>query len=151
EDALLGLLGHLGLGLDDHVGGALEHARGLERRAAAGVDLDEAHPAHAHRLHPGVGAEARDVDAVALGRVDDELALARRHHGAVDGDADALHGGLHLLRHGHPPGAGRPGWTCGPASPRGSWPRTRRGTGRWPTRWARRPRGPGDRWWSAWA
>ena len=37
--------------------------------------LDEAHPAHAHRLHPRVVAKARDVDPGALGGLDDELTV----------------------------------------------------------------------------
>ena len=57
-------------------GGALDHAARLQRGAPAGVDLDEAHAAHADRVHPRVVAEARDVDAVPLGGVDDQLALA---------------------------------------------------------------------------
>ena len=60
------------LGVDLHVRRrtGIMHAR-LQRRAAAGVDLDDAHAAHADRLHARVVAEARDVDAVALGGVDD--------------------------------------------------------------------------------
>ena len=65
----------------------VDHARRLQRRAAAGVDLDEAHAAHADRLHPLVVAEARDVDAVALGGLDDQLALAGDDRLAVDRQA----------------------------------------------------------------
>ena len=51
--------------------------RGARRREAAhAVDLDEAHAAHADRLHALVPAEARDVDAVLLRDLDEQLALA---------------------------------------------------------------------------
>ena len=64
----------------------VDHAARLQRRAATGVDLDEAHPAHADRVHPRVVAEARDVGAVPLARVDEQLALLDGDLLAVDGD-----------------------------------------------------------------
>ncbi len=111
EHPVLGLLGDRGLGVDLHVRRALEHAARLQRRAPTGVDLDDAHAAHADGLHARVGAEVRDVDAVALRRVDDELALVRHDRCAVEGDRDAFDGRrLLLLRaggvsHGPPPPA----------------------------------------------
>ena len=51
-----------------------DHAADAEGGAATGVDVDQAHAAHADRLHALVVAEARDVDAVALRRGDDQLA-----------------------------------------------------------------------------
>ena len=88
EHPLLRLLGDRRVGRHGHPVGALDHAGRLEGGAAAGVDLDDAHAAHAHRLHPRVVAEARDVDAAALGGVDDQLALGGLDGLAVDGDAD---------------------------------------------------------------
>src|SRR4051812_49713747 len=46
-------------------------------RSTTGVDVDDAHTAHPDRLHARVVAEARDEDAVLLGRGDDQLALRR--------------------------------------------------------------------------
>ena len=103
EDAVLSLLGDLGFGLDLHAGRALDHAAGLQGRATTGVDLDEAHPAHADGLHALVVAEARDVGAGALGGVDEELALPGDDLMAVDLDDDAVDRGSLGLRHGSPP------------------------------------------------
>ena len=75
EDAVLRLLRGRRLGVDDHAVGDRDHAARLQRRPAAGVDVDDAHAAHADRPHPRVVAEARDVDAGPLGGVDHELAL----------------------------------------------------------------------------
>ena len=94
EDAVLRLLGDLALRVDLHVGRDRDHAGGLEGRAAAGVDLDDAHPAHADRLHPRVVAEARDVGAVALGGLDHELAGRGLDLLAVDREEHGLGGGL---------------------------------------------------------
>ena len=47
------------------------HAGGKPRHA---FDLDQAHAAHADRLHALVPAEARDVDAVVLRGLDQQLA-----------------------------------------------------------------------------
>jgi hypothetical protein len=114
EHAVLGLGGDLGGGVDLHLRRALDHAARQQGRAPTGVDLDDAHAAHAHRVHARVVAEARDVDAVALGRVDDQLALVGPHRRAVDGDRDAGlrlgRGGLEVgvdggVRHRPPPGA----------------------------------------------
>ncbi len=112
DDALLGPLGRRRLRFDLHVGGDGDHARRLEHRAATGVDLDEAHAAHAHRRHPLVVTEARDVHVVALGRGDDQLALASRDGLAVDRDRDSvrvrrrlLRGSVRCRRHAAPPAA----------------------------------------------
>ena len=94
EDAVLGLLRGRRLGVDDHAVGDRDHAARLQRRAAAGVDVDDAHAAHADRLHPRVVAEPRDEDAGPLGGVDDELALAGLDGVAVDGDRQRV--GLRL-------------------------------------------------------
>ena len=72
----------------DHAVAALDHAARLQRRAATGVDLDEAHAAHADRVHPRVVAEPGDVGAGALARVDEQLALLGDDLVAVDGDGD---------------------------------------------------------------
>ncbi len=88
EHAVLGLLGDLGLGVDSHPVGHRDHARRLQCRSSTGVDLDDTHAAHAHRLHPRVVAEAGYVGAVALGRGDDELAWLGVDLLAVDGDGD---------------------------------------------------------------
>src|SRR5262249_16744358 len=90
EDAVLGLLHAVGRGGDLHVGAALDQPAGLERGAAAGVDLDQAHAAHADRLHARVVAEARDVGAVPLARVDQQLAALDVDLLAVDGDRDGV-------------------------------------------------------------
>jgi len=90
QDAVLGLLRARRLGVDDHAVGDGDHARRLQRRSPAGVDVDDAHPAHADRLHPRVVAEAGDVDPGALGRVDDELALAGRDRRSVDRDRQGV-------------------------------------------------------------
>ena len=76
EHALLGLSGRLGLGEDLLAVGHLDEAGRLQARAPGTGDLDEAHAAHADRLHPRVVAKARDEDPGPLGRRDDELALA---------------------------------------------------------------------------
>ena len=90
DHRLLGRLGRRRIGLHLHVRSDGDHARRLQHRPAPGVDVDEAHPAHAHRVHPLVVAEPRDVDVVALGGGDDELALARRDRPPVDRDGTAF-------------------------------------------------------------
>src|SRR5262249_6963620 len=47
EDAVLGLLDDVRLGVDDHAVGDRQHARRLQGLAARTLDLDEAHAAHA--------------------------------------------------------------------------------------------------------
>ena len=55
----------------------LRHGRGARgREAAHAFDLDEAHAAHADRLHALVPAEPRDVDAVLLRGLDQQLAAS---------------------------------------------------------------------------
>ena len=90
EDAVLRLLGDVGFGLDDHAVAHREHAARLQAGAAAGVDLDEAHTAHADRLHARVVAEPRDVDAVAFGGGDEQFALLRHDLDTVDRDWHAV-------------------------------------------------------------
>ena len=107
EDAVLGLLRDLALRVDHHVRGHGDHAGRLERRAATGVDLDDAHAAHPDRLHPRVVAEARDVGAVALRGLDDELARLGLDLLAVDRHDHGLRRCLGL-RH-EPPRRGRLG------------------------------------------
>ena len=88
EDAVLRLLHGGRLGVDDHPLRHVEHAGHLQRRAARPLDLDEAHAAHAHRRHPRVVAEARDVHPCALGGRDHELTGRRRDDSAVDRERD---------------------------------------------------------------
>ena len=56
------------------------------------ADLDEAHPAHADRLHARVVAEARDEGPGPLGGGDQHLALAGADGPAVERELDLLHG-----------------------------------------------------------
>ena len=107
EHALLGLAGGLGLGEDLLALGHLDEARRLQARAPGTGDLDKAHPAHAHRLHPRVIAKARDEDPGPLGSRDDELALLGPNGPPVDGDGDARRG-FDEVSHGapHRPGMG---------------------------------------------
>jgi hypothetical protein len=105
EHALLRLHGGRGAGFHGHAIGALDHARGLEGGAPAGVDVDDAHAAHADRPHPGVVAEPGDVDAVALGGIDHQLALGGGDSAAVDGDGDGRRRVGHV-GHGHISGDG---------------------------------------------
>ena len=95
KHAVLGLAGPFRLGVDDHPRGARQHARRLEGRPPAGVDLDQAHTAHAHWLHTRVVAEAGDVGAGALAGVDQQLAWASCHRLAVNGDLHVLSLGTH--------------------------------------------------------
>ena len=62
-----------------------DEARRLQRGARGTVHLDQAHPAHAHRLHAGVVAEARDVGPGPLGRGDEHLARLGRGWAARPG------------------------------------------------------------------
>ena len=91
EDAVLHRL-HVGrLRVDDHAVGDGRRARDLH--AAHALDLDQAHPAHADRLHALVPAEAWDVGAVLLRDLDQQLAARRLHLLAVDGDGDEVGAG----------------------------------------------------------
>jgi len=67
--------------VNNHVIICGKRAAGLRLRhhfyAAVGLfepDVDEAHPTHTHRLHPGVIAEYRNFQANALDAFDDQLA-----------------------------------------------------------------------------
>ena len=70
-------------GVHDHAVGDRRRARDLQ--AAHALDLDEAHAAHADRLHALVPAEARDVGAVLLRDLDEQLPGCACTS-AVDGD-----------------------------------------------------------------
>ena len=84
EHAVLGLARRVGLRVHDHAVGDDGGARDLQ--AAHALDLDQAHPAHADRLHALVVAEARDVGAVVLRDLDEQVAGLRLHLAAVDRD-----------------------------------------------------------------
>ncbi len=124
EDAVLRLLHQRRCGVDDHAFRGVEHARDLQGRASRTLDLDEAHATHADRGHAWVVAEARDVDAVALGRGDHELAGLGRDRLTVDGERD--------VRQPLPP-------------PPGGTGRSRRGSDARPRRSARSPTGRAGR------
>ena len=83
QHPVLGLTGPLGFGVNDHPGCTLEHARGLQSGAPACVDLNEAHSAHANRLHPTVVAEPRDVGTGALASLDQQFTRVGGHRLAV--------------------------------------------------------------------
>ncbi len=84
EDSVLDLLHRLVLRVHHHaVGDGRRAGRWI---AAAALDLDEAHPTHADRLHALVPTEPRDVDTVLLRGLDQELARLRFERDAVDGD-----------------------------------------------------------------
>ncbi len=83
EHTVLRCLGRFGLGVDGHLGRDGQHAAGLQGRTSPGVDLDEAHPAHADRGHSGVIAESWDVNAVAFGGLDQQFAVLGRTGGSV--------------------------------------------------------------------
>ena len=85
-------------GLDRRALRAHDHAVGDGRRAgdleaAQTLDLDEAHPAHADRLHALVVTEARDVGAVLLRDLDQQLTARRLDLAAVDRDLDDVGAG----------------------------------------------------------
>ena len=102
EDAVLDLLHRVGLCAADHSLGDRRGARG--RESTHTVDLDEAHAAHADRLHPLVPAETRDVDAVLLRGLDQQLAGLGLEGDVVDRDGDGvLHHFFLGLGGGHAP------------------------------------------------
>ena len=94
EHAVLDLLHGVALRVADHPLGDGCRARG--REPAHAFDLHEAHAAHADRLHALVPAEPRDVHAVLLRGLDQQLALRRLERDPVDGDRDGVLGGLGL-------------------------------------------------------
>ena len=100
EHPILGLLGGLGLGVDGHALTDRDHAARLQGRTTARVDLDQAHPAHADRLHARVVAEPWDVGAVTLGGIDEQFARVGLDLDTVEGDGDR---GLLVLDGGHQP------------------------------------------------
>ncbi len=86
EDPLLGLLDHLRLGVNDHLVGDPGGARCGEHRSPRPLDLDQAHPAHPHRIHPLVPAEPGDVGAGVLTRLDEQRPGVDFELPLVDGD-----------------------------------------------------------------
>ena len=84
EHAVLRALHHVALRAHDHAVDDRRRARDLQ--AAHPLDLDETHPAHPDRLHALVPAEPRDVGAVLLRGLDQQLAARRLHLHAVDRD-----------------------------------------------------------------
>src|SRR5262249_40558353 len=97
-------------------------------------DLDEAHAAHADRLHALVPAEPRDVRAVLLCHANEQLAARRLHRLPVDGYRDRVV----ARRHGdHVPVVRRPlahrhgiGRTGGPAHADATFSTSRRSKSR---------------------
>jgi hypothetical protein len=76
-------------GLDHHVRGDRERARGLELRHP--LDLDQAHAARADRwAQPRLVAEDRDLDPRGLRRLHQPGALRDLDRAVVDGDRDEL-------------------------------------------------------------
>ena len=90
QHPVLRLLDLLRGGVDHHPVGHRDEAGRLQRGAAGAVHLDQAHAAHAHRLHARVVAEARDVGPGPLGRGDQQLARLGRHGAPVEGDGELL-------------------------------------------------------------
>ena len=88
EDTVLRLAHVVLLGVHDHA--VVHRGRARDLEPAQAFDLDEAHATHADRLHAVVPAEARDVGAVLLGRLDEQLAVRDLDLAAVDGDAHLL-------------------------------------------------------------
>ena len=88
EHPVLRLLDLLRGGVDHHAVGHGHVAGRLQRGAARARHLDQTHAAHAHRLHAGVVAEARDERPGLLGRGDQELAGRGGDLPAVDGEGD---------------------------------------------------------------
>jgi hypothetical protein len=76
------------LRVDHHAVGDRGGAGG--HRLALALHLDQALPAGADRVEQRVVAEARDLDADALRRPDDQLTLGHPHLDAVDGDGDGV-------------------------------------------------------------
>ena len=97
EDPVLSLLDLVRVGGHGHAVADCHIARGHQRRASWALHLDEAHAAHADRLHPGVVTEARNIGAGPLGGGDDHLALRCGHLAAVEGEGDLVV--RSLLRH----------------------------------------------------
>ncbi len=94
EDSLLSLLDGVVLSVDHHAVGDGVGTGGDQRRSPRRLDLDQTHAAHPDGVHSGMPAEARDVGAVVLGGLDDQLALLHVVFDAIDRDGDQL--GLYL-------------------------------------------------------
>ena len=90
QHPVLGLLDPLVGRVDHHAVADLHEAGRRQRGTARTLHVDQAHAAHADRLHARVPAEARNVGAGPLGRSDDQLALGRRHLAAVEGEGELL-------------------------------------------------------------
>ncbi len=90
ENSFLSFLDDIGLGVDDHAVGHRVRAGSDQRFATRGLELDQAHPAHADGLHPRVPAESGNVRAVVLGGFDQHLAFVRLKLLPVDGDLDGF-------------------------------------------------------------
>ncbi len=86
EHAVLSLARRVGRGVHDHAVGDDRRARDLQ--AAHALDLDEAHPTHPDRLHALVVTEPRDVGAVVLGHLDQQVTRLRLHLTTVHGQRD---------------------------------------------------------------
>src|SRR5262249_40051865 len=93
QHALLGLFGHGTAGVDLHPVRDRVVAGWQERRSSGAFYLDQAHSAHADRLHPRVVAEPRDVHPSLLGGLNNPLAGSGLHLAPVEGYGDALAGG----------------------------------------------------------
>ncbi len=124
EHAVLGLFDLVGLG--DHLRSLLhlDEAARLQGGTPGSAHLDQAHPAHTHRLHPRVVAEAGDEGPGPLGGGDEHLAIPPADLASVEGErhqvlhrASGVHGGV--------TGVGGPGGAAfggGRLSHRGSRP-----------------------------
>ncbi len=89
DDRVLRVPDPIGLGVDDHPVLDRRRARGL--KLGDPLDLDQAHPAGAHRVAElGLVAEVGDLDVALLGRVHEHGALDRFDLAAVDGELDLL-------------------------------------------------------------
>ena len=98
EHAVLRLLDPVVARVHHHAVRDLHEAGRGQRGAARPFHVDQAHAAHAHRLHAWVVAEARDVGAGTLGRRDDELALGGGDLAPVEGERDPVGRGVALAR-----------------------------------------------------
>ena len=103
KNTVLSLLCYCRFGVGFHPRRALDHAAGLKRRTATGIDLDQTHAAHADRLHTLVVTEARDVRTRALGSVDKEFALTSDDLDAIDFHGDAVDCGHVRISHAKTP------------------------------------------------
>ena len=148
EHAVLRLLDLLRRGVDDHALARLDEAGRLQGGAARALHFDQAHAAHADRLHARVVAEARDVGPGPLGRGNEQLALLGADLAPVEREGvRPVVLGLGRQRVGRLRGLARVSQRDTPLPSRA--PGTRRGTCGCPTRWTTGSTGPGRRWSSA--